>query len=86
VFSTDAHGRGIATEAVNAALTWMHEHVDVKPTVCIIGPENAASIRLAQKVGYQEHCRSVFRGSEVIQFRRKGALGASGGADIMGDW
>jgi RimJ/RimL family protein N-acetyltransferase len=86
VFSTEAHGRGIATEAVNAALTWMHEHVDVKPTVCIIGPENAASIRLAQKVGYQEHCRSVFRGSEVIQFRRKGALDASGGADIMGDW
>ncbi len=86
VFSTEAHGRGIATEAVNAALTWMDEHFDAKPTVCIIGPENAASIRVAQKAGFREHCRSVFRGSEVIQLRRKVARVASGSADIMGYW
>ena len=86
VFSTEVHGRGLITEAVNAALAWMDEHFGAKTTACIIRPENAASIRVAQRAGYREHCRSEFRGSQMIQFRRKGARGASGGADIMGDW
>jgi RimJ/RimL family protein N-acetyltransferase len=77
VFSTEVHGRGIATEAVNAALAWMDEKFGAKTTACIISPENAASIRLAQKAGYREHCRSEFKGSEVIQFRRKGAHAGS---------
>jgi len=77
VFSTQAHGRGIATEAVNAALKWLDEQFGVKTTACIIGPENTASIRVAQKAGYLEYCRSELRGSHVIQFRRKGARGGS---------
>jgi RimJ/RimL family protein N-acetyltransferase len=74
VFSTEAHGRGIATEAVNAALAWMDEKFEAKATACIISPGNAASIRVAQKAGYREYCRSELRGSQVIQFRRKVAL------------
>ncbi len=77
VFSTEAHGRGIATEAVNAALAWMDEKFGAKTTTCIIGPENAASIRVAQKAGYHEHCRSAYKGSQVIQYRRHQALGGS---------
>jgi RimJ/RimL family protein N-acetyltransferase len=73
VLSTEAHGRGLATEAVNAALAWMDATFGTQTTACIIGPENAASIRVAQKAGYQEHCRSEFKGSQVIQFRRQGA-------------
>ncbi len=75
VLSTEAHGRGVATEAVNAALAWMDEHFGATTTACIIGPDNAASIRVSQKVGYREYCRSDFKGSQVIQFRRKGAIG-----------
>ena len=77
VFSTEAHGRGIATEAVNAALAWMDEKFEAKATACIIGPGNAASIRVAQKAGYQEHCLSELRGSQVIQFRRQAVCGGS---------
>jgi RimJ/RimL family protein N-acetyltransferase len=51
VFSTEAHGRGIATEAVNAALKLMGKQFGAKTTTCIIGLENAASIRGAQKAG-----------------------------------
>jgi RimJ/RimL family protein N-acetyltransferase len=80
VFSTEVHGRGIATEAVNAALAWMDEHFGTKTTACIIAPENAASIRLSKKAGYREYCRSDFKGSQVIQFRRNGARGGSGDA------
>ena len=77
VFSTEAHGRGIATEAVNAVLAWMDEKFENKKTACIIDPGNTASIRVAQKAGYQEYCRSELRGSQVIQFRRQGACGGS---------
>ncbi|PUE39460.1 GNAT family N-acetyltransferase [Limnohabitans sp. Bal53] len=80
VFSTEAHGRGMATEAVNAALAWMDEKFGAKTTACIIDPGNAASIRVAQKAGYQEYCRSEFKGSQVIQFRRQGACGGPGDA------
>ena len=73
VFSTQAHGRGLATEAVNAALSWMDDTFGAQTTACIIDQGNTASIRVAQKTGYQEHCRSEFKGSEVIQFRRQGA-------------
>ncbi|MEZ5645603.1 MAG: GNAT family protein [Burkholderiaceae bacterium] len=85
VFSTEVHGRGIATEAVNAALAWMDEHFGAKTTACIIRPENAASIRVAHRAGYREHCRSEFRGSQMIQFRRNGARGASGDADQVAE-
>ena len=77
MFSTEAHGRGIATEAVNAALAWMDEKFRAKTTACIIGPENAASIRLAQKAGYREYCRSEYKGSQVVQFRRQRGHGGS---------
>jgi RimJ/RimL family protein N-acetyltransferase len=69
-FSTEVHGRGIATEALNAALAWMDEKFGSKTTACIIGTQNTASIRVALKLGYQEYCRSEFKGSQVIQYRR----------------
>jgi RimJ/RimL family protein N-acetyltransferase len=58
----------------------MDEKFGAKTTACIIGPENAASIRLAQRAGYREYCRSAFKGSQVIQFRRNGVLAESGAA------
>ena len=70
VFSSVAHGRGIATEAVRAAVAWGDSHFGSKTTTCIIGLENAASIRVAEKSGYREFARAQFKGTEVIQFRR----------------
>lgn len=70
VFSPEAHGRGIATEALGAALGWMDSHAIAPATTCIINWDNAASIRVAEKTGYREVARSVFRDSDVIQFRR----------------
>src|SRR5262245_3181356 len=47
-----AYGRGFATEAVAAALGWGDRHFGSTPTVCMIAPENTASIRVAEKCGY----------------------------------
>ena len=70
VFAPETHGRGIATEAAHAALAWLDGHCAAQTTSCIISPENIASIRVAEKLGYREFARSEFKGSTVIQFRR----------------
>ncbi|RIH91060.1 GNAT family N-acetyltransferase [Meiothermus granaticius] len=71
VLSSEVHGRGVATEAVRAALEWIDRHYHGNTTTCIIDPENAASIRLAEKVGYREYARSHYKDAKVIQFRRQ---------------
>lgn len=56
-------GRGIASRAVHATTVWAH-HILAVPRIWLeIHPANAASLRLAQHVGYQfeqrlsQHCR-----------------------------
>jgi RimJ/RimL family protein N-acetyltransferase len=41
-----------------------------RSTVCIIGPQNAASIRVAQKCGYAERLRTVYKGEPTVLFER----------------
>jgi RimJ/RimL family protein N-acetyltransferase len=57
VLSPDVHGRGLATEAVQAALSWMDGQGCGETTTCIIHRDNAASMRVAGKAGYREHAR-----------------------------
>ena len=47
-----AHGKGYATEAVAAVLTWGDRHLRSPRTVCLIDEDNAASLRVVQKSGY----------------------------------
>ncbi len=68
--SPAAHGQGIATEAVQAVLAWGDRHFASKATCCIIKPENAASIRVAEKCGYREYVRTEYKGLPTIQYRR----------------
>ena len=63
-----AHGRGIGTEAVSAAVAWGDARFG--RTCCIVEPGNAASIRLAEKVGFGELERTSYHGSEIVVFDR----------------
>ena len=65
-----AHGKGYATEAVRAAVAWGEGHFGPARTVCIMHPENLASIRVAQKCGYQEYQRTIYKGHPTIIFDR----------------
>ena len=71
IFSSRVHGRGYATEAARAALAWGQAHFTSKRTVCLIHPENLASIRVADKCGYREYGRSPYKGHTVILFARE---------------
>jgi RimJ/RimL family protein N-acetyltransferase len=65
-----AQGRGLATEAVRGALEWGSKHLPSQRTVCLISPENSASIRVAEKCGYREFRRTTYKGTPTLLFER----------------
>ena len=68
--ATRVHGKGYATEAVRAALSWGDARLDAAQTVCLIHPENLASIRVAHKCGYRQLNQTTYRGEPTILFVR----------------
>ncbi|HET7923721.1 MAG TPA: GNAT family N-acetyltransferase [Rhodanobacteraceae bacterium] len=73
VLARSAHGRGYATEAAQAALHWLEGAHGPQRTACIIGVENRASLRVAEKCGYREFARTEYKGSAVVMLERRGA-------------
>jgi RimJ/RimL family protein N-acetyltransferase len=65
-----AHGQGFASEAVAAAVAWGARKFGGSRTVCLINPDNAASIRVAQKNGYREYARTTYHDRPTILFQR----------------
>lgn len=63
--------RGLAVEAVSAALRWLDESAGLSRQVCVIDPENTRSISLAAKVGFEEIGLAVSGGGSVLQFQRR---------------
>ena len=68
--TTSSAGRGLATEAVHAALAWGADHLRVARSVCMIDPDNRASIRVATKCGYAQFASTSYHGSETLLFER----------------
>jgi RimJ/RimL family protein N-acetyltransferase len=64
------HGKGYATEAARAVVAWGEARFGPRRTVCIIHPENLASIRVAEKCGYKEFQRSTYKDHLTIMFAR----------------
>lgn len=62
VFAPEAHGKGYATEAMRAVLAW----TTAPRTVCMIAPDNAASLRVADKLGYRETALTAYKGEPAI--------------------
>lgn len=68
----DAHGKGLATEAVKAIMAWGEETFGPVRTVCLISPENAPSFRVAEKAGYREYARTTYKGAPTVLLERPG--------------
>lgn len=65
-----AHGQGLASEAVAAMLAWGDARFADPRTLCMIDPDNAASLRLAAKMGYAEFARTTFGARRVVMLER----------------
>jgi RimJ/RimL family protein N-acetyltransferase len=76
VFSPDFHGKGYATEAMGAGLSWADAALEADKSCCLIDPDNAASINVAEKLGYGDRFSAPFGDGETLVFFR-----ARGGPD-----
>lgn len=67
----EAHGKGYASEALQAALDWEARVLGAPCLVCMIDPDNAPSIKLARKFGFVERAHTTYKGVPTIQFERR---------------
>jgi GNAT superfamily N-acetyltransferase len=81
VLSTRAHGKGYATEALIAALGWLwaqgHER-----SVCLVAPENRASIRVAEKAGFRDPVIVKMNGEPTLLLTCRRPLTPRSGATL----
>jgi RimJ/RimL family protein N-acetyltransferase len=66
----DWWGRGIASEAMGAALAWADQYLDAPETRCIINPGHGASETVAAKLGYVRIGIADMQPGEVNVFAR----------------
>ena len=71
VFGSSVHGQGIGFEACSAVLDWAEENLGVPSYPAIISPENTASIRLAEKLGFTRQLDTTYRGQSIALYRRE---------------
>ena len=71
VFAPGVHGMGIAREACAAALDWADVNLDAASYPAIISPDNEASIRLAERLGFTRELDATYRGETIALFRRQ---------------
>jgi RimJ/RimL family protein N-acetyltransferase len=69
-FVSAAHGKGFASEALVAALVWGRDYFGPARVVCVIDDNNAASIRLADKHGFQQFAHAERTGKPRLVFKR----------------
>lgn len=60
-------GRGLATEAAEAAVRYSFEVIGFDRLVCCVHPDNAASLAVARKVGFAPCDRFDFNGVTLIK-------------------
>lgn len=86
--TAEAGGKGLATEAVGVIARWADDCLRAPITRCIIQPENYASLRVAEKLGYAEIARDGSLGSEIMVLERcrparlESVQAASGGVSL----
>ena len=63
-------GKGYATEGMQAILQWFEREHGRGRTVCIISPGNAASERIAEKLGYRSIGLADYKEEPVMRYAR----------------
>jgi RimJ/RimL family protein N-acetyltransferase len=63
-----AWGQGYATEAGRAAIEWTWRTLDAPELISLIQPGNAASIRVAERLGMRRLRETTVKGQKAIVF------------------
>lgn len=70
MLAAGAQGKGYASEALAAALRWGDRRFPGAKFCCLIDAENAPSVRLAERHGFRRERTALYKGKEVVVFRR----------------
>jgi ribosomal-protein-alanine N-acetyltransferase len=68
-------GRGYATEAAAGVLKWAFEQYGYERVICLIRPENVASLRVAIRLGLRPEKHVVFKGFNHLVFAARQEAG-----------
>ena len=74
IFDRSVHGQGIAFEACSAALDWAESKIAAESYPAIIDLENTASMKLAERLGFERQADATYRDAPIALFRRPGRL------------
>ena len=66
VLSPAKHGQGYATEAVHTLLDWSRNRFTSNEISCLIAPDNAPSLRVAAKCGFQPSHQTTFHDTPTL--------------------
>lgn len=72
------HGKGYATEGAQAVVAWADASLAATRTVCLIDPQNLASLRVVEKCGYQVFERGVHGGRPAMFLQRRTPVKGTG--------
>jgi RimJ/RimL family protein N-acetyltransferase len=78
VIHPDFAGRGYATEGMQAACSWLDSQSGLARSFCIIAPQNAASVRVAEKLGYRFALDTAFGDEQTAVYFRERSGEAAG--------
>jgi RimJ/RimL family protein N-acetyltransferase len=70
VISPDHFGKGYASEAVGAIHDWLDGELAGAKSVCVIDKDNHASIRIAEKFGYEQNGTVRMNDEDICFFER----------------
>jgi len=70
IMAAETHGKGLATEACRAVLEWAETNLPPTPIWAIIAPAHQPSIKLADKLGFEQIGEALYHGEPTLVFRR----------------
>ena len=70
VIDKNVHGKGYGREAMTACMNWMDDAHGRSRTICMIEPENIASIKIAQRLGYETYGEGEIENVKVLLMER----------------
>ena len=70
IFDTSVHGQGIPREACEAALDWLDASHGPVEVPAIIGIDNIASLKLAEKLGFVREADGIYKSEPIAVVRR----------------
>ena len=65
IFAPAVHGQGIALEASRAALDWLVANRGATPVWAIISPGNGASLKLAERLGFERQSDAAYHDEPI---------------------